>query len=39
MLKNSKVFGAITANSAINGISLASIDFYCTFTSTQRADQ
>ncbi len=39
MLKNSKVFGAVTANSAINGISLASIDFYCTFTSTQRADQ
>jgi len=38
-LKNSRVFGAVTANPAITGISLAAIDTNCTFTSTQRADQ
>ena len=38
-LKNSRVFGAVTANPAITGISLAAIDANCTFTSTQRADQ
>ena len=35
-MKNSKIFAAITTNSAVNGVSLTSLDSSCTFSSTER---